>query len=54
VRKSSLAKLASRSRLVAFEEVTAQRLPGTARGQLGFGPDFDTPLPEDLMAAFET
>ena len=42
------------ARLVAFEERTAQRLPGTAWGQVVFDPDFDTSLPEDLMTAFET
>lgn len=42
------------ARLVPFEEQPAQRLPGTAKGQVIIAPDFDAPLPKDLMDAFET
>ena len=41
------------ARLVAIEETTVQRLPGTAKGQVVIAPDFDAPLPQDLMDAFE-
>lgn len=41
------------ARLVAIDEETAQRLPGTARGQVVIAPDFDAPLPQDLVDAFE-
>ena len=42
------------ARLVAIEEEIAQRVPGTAKGQVVIAPDFDAPLPQDLMDAFET
>ena len=42
------------ARLVAIDAETTQRLPGTARGQLTIAPDFDAPLPQDLVDAFET
>ncbi|MDI3297949.1 MAG: type II toxin-antitoxin system Phd/YefM family antitoxin [Bacillota bacterium] len=29
------------------------RLPGSARGRLKLGEDFDMPLPEDLLETFE-
>ena len=41
------------ARLVAIEEETAQRLPGSAQGQVVLAPDFDAPLPEDLARAAE-
>ena len=41
------------ARLVAIDEEPAQRLPGTAKGQVVIGPDFDAPLPQDLVDAFE-
>ena len=42
------------ARLVPIDEKPAQRLPGTAKGQVVIAPDFDAPLPQDLMDAFET
>lgn len=41
------------ARLVAIEEETAERLPGTAKGQVVIAPDFDAPLPQGLVDAFE-
>lgn len=41
------------ARLVSIAEVPAQRLPGTAKGQVTISPDFDTPLPQELLDAFE-
>jgi prevent-host-death family protein len=41
------------ARLVAIDEERAQRLPGTAKGQVTIAPDFDAPLPQDLVDAFE-
>jgi len=41
------------ARLVPIEGQPAQRLPGTARGQVVIAPDFDAPLPQDLVEAFE-
>jgi len=41
------------ARLVPFTAAPAQRLPGSAQGQIWIAPDFDTPLPEEILAAFE-
>ena len=41
------------ARLVPFEEKPAQRVPGTAKGQVIIAPDFDLPLPQELVDAFE-
>jgi prevent-host-death family protein len=41
------------ARLVAIDEEPAQRLPGRAKDQVVVAPDYDAPLPEDLMRAFE-
>ena len=40
------------SRLVAVDEEPAQRLPGTAKGQVIVAPDVDAPLPKDPVGAF--
>lgn len=29
------------------------RVPGSMKGRISLAPDFDAPLPDDLMAAFE-
>lgn len=29
------------------------RLPGSAKGEVKMAPDFDAPLPDDMMEAFE-
>ena len=41
------------ARLVPIDERPAQRLPGSAKGQVVIAPDFDAPLPQDLTDAFE-
>ena len=38
------------ARLVAIPE---ERTPGLARGRLRIAPDFDAPLPEDVLDTFE-
>lgn len=40
-------------RLVPVDAKMANRLPGTAKGQVVVAPDFDAPLPADLQQAFE-
>lgn len=30
------------------------RVPGTAEGMITIAPDFDDPLPDDILAAFES
>ena len=42
------------ARLVAVTERPERRAPGSARGQVTVGPDFDAPLPEDVLEAFES
>lgn len=41
------------ARLVPIAPEVPERLPGTARGDVWVGEDFDAPLPEDLQASFE-
>ena len=41
------------ARLVPFTAEPAQRLPGSAQGQIWIAPDFDAPLPDEILAAFE-
>lgn len=41
------------ARLVAVTEQPQRRTPGSAQGQVTVGPDFDAPLPKDLLEAFE-
>ena len=41
------------ARLVPIESHVANRQPGTAMGQVEITDDFDAPLPEELLDAFE-
>jgi prevent-host-death family protein len=41
------------ARLVPVEGSRGRRMPGSARGQIVIGPDFDDPLPEEIRRAFE-
>ncbi|RIK38251.1 MAG: type II toxin-antitoxin system prevent-host-death family antitoxin [Chloroflexi bacterium] len=41
------------ARIVPFTQKPAQRLPGTAKGKIWIAPDFDAPLPDDLLDEFE-
>lgn len=40
------------ARLVPFERPPAPRQPGSARGLVRVGDDFDDPMPEDFLAYF--
>jgi prevent-host-death family protein len=40
------------ARLMPFDEPAKPRKPGSARGKIWMAPDFDDPLPEEIMAAF--
>ncbi len=40
------------ARLVPLETHTAPRVPGSLRGQISIGSDFDAPLPEEIIAGF--
>jgi prevent-host-death family protein len=41
------------ARLVPYEPRRGPRVPDTHRGQIWMADDFDAPLPEDLLRAFE-
>jgi len=41
------------ARLVPFSEKPAERNPGTAAGDIILSPDFEAPLPDDLLEGFE-
>jgi len=41
------------ARLAPIESCAVQRTPGSARGKLTIAPDFDAPLPEEVLKVFE-
>jgi antitoxin (DNA-binding transcriptional repressor) of toxin-antitoxin stability system len=41
------------ARLVPFNQKGGVRKPGSAKGILSIGPDFDAPLPPEIQEAFE-
>ncbi len=41
------------ARLLPLEDQAAQRSPGSARGKFTMSDDFDAPLADDLLDAFE-
>jgi len=41
------------ARLTPIEPPQAPRKPGSAKGKVVIAPDFDDPLPDDLLAEFE-
>jgi prevent-host-death family protein len=41
------------ARLVPIVEKPARRKPGSAAGKVVIMPDFDAPLPEEILEAFE-
>ena len=41
------------ARLVSLERTAAPRQPGLWKGKLVVHPNFDDPLPEEILAAFE-
>jgi prevent-host-death family protein len=42
------------ARLVPYEEPVKKRVPGLHAGRIWIAPDFDEPLPDDLLSAFYT
>ena len=42
-----------RARLVPLEDSRAQRVPGRGKGAWRVSADFDAPLPEEILKAFE-
>ncbi len=41
------------ARLVPVRRRVTKRKPGTAKGKVTLSPDFDAPLPEEFLKAFE-
>ena len=41
------------ARLVALPTEGRRRVPGSAKGKIRISDDFDAPLPEDMLRAFE-
>jgi len=41
------------ARLVPVRKAPANRAPGSAKGKIFIAPDFDEPLPESVLQAFE-
>jgi prevent-host-death family protein len=41
------------ARLVPVNQKSLRRIPGSAKGLITIAPDFDEPLPGDILAAFE-
>lgn len=41
------------ARITAYEKFVKTRVPGTAQGLITIAPDFDAPLPEDILESFE-
>ena len=41
------------ARLVPYEAAPRVREPGSAKGTVQIAPDFDDPLPEELLESFE-
>jgi prevent-host-death family protein len=41
------------ARLVPFTQKPMERVPGTAKGKIWIAPDFQAPLPDDILDAFE-
>jgi prevent-host-death family protein len=41
------------ARIVPYEQKPKQRIPGSAKGRIHIAPDFDAPLPDEILAAFE-
>lgn len=41
------------ARIVPYQPETAERVPGSAKGLIHYGADFNDPLPDETLAAFE-
>jgi prevent-host-death family protein len=41
------------ARLIPYEKKPVRRIPGSAKGKIWIAPDFNAPLPADLLDAFE-
>ena len=41
------------AKIVPYTESIVDRVPGTAKGRIWIAEDFDAPLPDDILDAFE-
>ncbi len=41
------------AKIVPFDAAPQRRVPGSARGQFTMSDDFDAPLPDEILDAFE-
>ena len=41
------------AKIVPFEQKQTIRTPGSAKGQIWIAPDFNAPLPDEILEAFE-
>lgn len=41
------------ARLIPFAQELPKRTPGSAQGKIWIAPDFDAPLPDEILDAFE-
>lgn len=41
------------ARIVPFKQAPLQRVPGSAKGKIWIAPDFNAPLPDEILDAFE-
>ncbi len=41
------------AKIVPIEQQTVTRRPGSAKGQVWVAPDFNAPLPDEILNAFE-
>jgi len=41
------------ARIVPFASTLTRRLPGSAKGKIWIAPDFDAPLPDEIIELFE-
>lgn len=41
------------AKLVPFGDTVRRRTPGSARGKISMSDDFDAPLPDEVLRAFE-
>jgi prevent-host-death family protein len=41
------------AKLVRYESTKGRRVPGCGKGKIWIADDFDTPLPDDILAALE-
>jgi antitoxin (DNA-binding transcriptional repressor) of toxin-antitoxin stability system len=41
------------ARILPFAQMRGRRVPGSAKSKIWIAPDFNAPLPDEILAAFE-